>query len=184
MWLGLLLVACDDGGTQDTGYDIDDNPCAEGLWPGDARFTVHRFSIDDIDHVPTAGLACRSADATHLQFTVSYGDDTVGVIELQAPALDETWTLGTDDVTVFVSKDLQSWDTDHFAGGGTLALESGFVDDVDGRLEADAASDSGVLRLTLDLHVDSPSAWSGSGSDSGLGSDTGGGFDTGGLSGE
>jgi hypothetical protein len=55
MLLGLLLAACDDGGTQDTGDDLEDNPCAEGLWPGDPRFMVYRFSVDDVDGRIAAG---------------------------------------------------------------------------------------------------------------------------------
>lgn len=181
MLIGLLLLGCTDGGAEDTGYDIAENPCATGLWPGDARLILHRFAVDDVDHVPSPTLACRTADATTLELSVSYGDGETGAIVLAVPALDTRWTLGEDAVTAQVTKGEQVWDTGHFATGGTVELESGFVDDVSGRVEGDAASDSGVLRLTLDLHVGSPAAWSGSATDSGLGGDTGGAFDSGGY---
>jgi hypothetical protein len=100
---------------------------------------------------------------------VLYDDASVGVLELTVPTLDETWTFGQDDITALVTKGTMSWETAHFATGGTVELESGFVDDVSGRIEGDAASNSGVLRLTLDLHMASPAEWAGGEEDSGLG---------------
>ncbi len=178
MLVWAVWMACGGSAGGDSGYDIADNPCTEGLWPGEATFTVYRFSIDDVDHAPTAGLACRTARGDRLSIAVTYEDAAAGVVELTVPSVNATHVFGEDDLTARVTKGELEWTEGTFATGGTVQVSEGFVDDVTATVLGDAASNSGVLRLTLDAHVGSPAAWSGGG---GTDTETGtGGDDTGG----